>query len=192
MKSFERFVLLIVLSGSLTSNSQNQSELPFREISVYPETYTATSVTARLIESLGFRYYWATEGLTQLDLDFKITKESRSSKATLVHNNDLSVIIRNSTEQKVSKRKDHSDMSYEELRKGTLHNLKTAHDIIAAAESLETFQVSYGASDLPFWHQINGPIADALWHCGQMVMMRRASGNPISSNVNHFLGKVNN
>jgi hypothetical protein len=44
----------------------------------------------------------------------------------------------------------------------------------------------------PFWNQINGPISDALWHCGQVVMNRRASGNPLQKGVNVFIGKTTN
>lgn len=39
------------------------------------------------------------------------------------------------------------------------------------------------SSEFPFWNQINGPISDALWHCGQVVSFRRASGNPFNSKV---------
>ena len=42
----------------------------------------------------------------------------------------------------------------------------------------------------PFWNQINGPISDAIWHSGQVVMNRRASGNPLRKGVNVFLGKT--
>jgi hypothetical protein len=44
--------------------------------------------------------------------------------------------------------------------------------------------------EFPFWNQINGPISDALWHCGQVVMNRRASGNPLQLGVNVFVGKT--
>ena len=40
------------------------------------------------------------------------------------------------------------------------------------------------------WNQINGPIADALWHCGQVVSFRRASGNPYNSKASLFTGKL--
>ena len=42
----------------------------------------------------------------------------------------------------------------------------------------------------PFWNHLNGPIADALWHSGQIVSNRRASGNPLNSKVNVFIGKT--
>ena len=45
--------------------------------------------------------------------------------------------------------------------------------------------------EFPFWNQLNGPIEDAVWHCGQIVAFRRASGNPISKKISVFTGKVN-
>ena len=45
------------------------SKLPYYEIPDYPETYTAGSVAARMLDGLGFRYYWATEGLNEDDLN---------------------------------------------------------------------------------------------------------------------------
>ncbi len=44
---------------------------------------------------------------------------------------------------------------------------------------------------LPYWHLINGPISDALYHTGQIVSFRRASGNPIPSGVSVFMGTKN-
>jgi len=43
---------------------------------------------------------------------------------------------------------------------------------------------------IPFFNIINGPIADAIWHTGQVASFRRSSGNPISSKLNHFKGTV--
>ena len=81
-------------------------------------------------------------------------------------------------------------MTYQELRTATLTNLKMAVDLISAADSMEEFKILFGSNTFPFWNQINGPIADAMWHCGQIATLRRASGNPMNSNVNHFSGTV--
>jgi hypothetical protein len=45
-------------------------------------------------------------------------------------------------------------------------------------------------NEFPFWNQLNGPIADALWHCGQVISFRRSSGNPYNSKASVFSGKV--
>ena len=40
-----------------------QGTLPYYQIPDYPSSYNAATVAARTIDGLGFRYYWATEGL---------------------------------------------------------------------------------------------------------------------------------
>jgi len=87
------------------------------------------------------------------------------------------------------------EMTFAELRKATLENLKVAADIFRSGEvKLEDcpliFERPDRKSEYPFWNNINGPIADALWHTGQIVMLRRASGNPFNSKVSVFSGKV--
>ena len=73
--------------------------------------------------------------------------------------------------------------------------MKKASDILKSTNNLEQhtilFERNGNTSEFPFWNNINGPIADALWHAGQIVMLRRMSGNPINPKVNVFLGKLN-
>ena len=61
-------------------------------------------------------------------------------------------------------------------------------------EDMENFNLVFKSgereSSFPFWHQLNGPLADALWHCGQIVSMRRASGNPFNGKASVFTGKL--
>ena len=81
---------------------------------------------------------------------------------------------------------DKKELSFEAKRRQTLLHLKTASDILKKTDNLEQFD----NANFPFWNLINGPIADALWHCGQVVMLRRASGNPFNSKVSVFWGKL--
>ncbi len=46
-----------------------------------------------------------------------------------------------------------------------------------------------GTVEYPFWNNINGPIADAIWHVGQVVSFRRSSGNPFPKGVSVLTGK---
>lgn len=41
---------------------------------------------------------------------------------------------------------------------------------------------------LPFWYWINGPLADALTHVGQITSWRRIAGNPQLKGINVFIG----
>ncbi len=171
--------------------------LPYASIPEYPEAFTANKVTARMIDGLGFRYYWSTEGLREEDLNYRPDSSARTCLETLVHLQGLSQTIINAVEGNPNIRPaPEVEYSYEEMRTTTLHNLKKASDILKSAEDgfLDTrkiiFQRGDKSSEFPFWHQYNGMIADALWHCGQVVSFRRSSGNPIDSRVNVFMGKL--
>src|SRR5882672_1453677 len=109
----------------------------------------------------------------------------------------LSRVIVNST-RKIANVSDANEpsLSFVEMRKKTLENLKSASDILKGSKDgeLNDFKIVFkndkGSSEFPFWNQLNGPIADALWHIGQVVTFRRTSGNPINPNVEVFTGKL--
>ncbi|CDF78449.1 conserved hypothetical protein [Formosa agariphila KMM 3901] len=179
----------------MTLTAQQTQELLYYEIPEYPETYTAGTVVGRSIDALGFRFYWATEGLTTTDLEYKLNEDGRSTLETITHIHDLSTILRDAALQvphiKETLKK---PLTYLELRTQTLMNLKTAADLFKEAKDLEQysliFQSPTGVRTVPFWNAINGPIEDSVWHCGQIASFRRVTGNPLNSNVNHFMGTV--
>lgn len=197
-------LLFLVLAGCSSSRfvAQNTDQtlnemdtLPYASIPDYPDTYTANTVTARMIDGLGFRFYWATEGLREEDLSYSPDSTARTCQETLVHLMGLSETIVNGALGKPNIRPvPEQDYVFEEMRSKTLNNLKQAADILRNADEgiLDAnkiiFQRGDRTSEFPFWHHYNGPIADALWHCGQIVSFRRASGNPIDSRVNVFMG----
>ena len=165
--------------------AQTEDKLPFYNIEDYPETYTQGTVAARMVDGLGFRYYWATEGLRPEDLKYKPSASGRTSQETLLHLYGLSNFILKSISSDESKNKG-SEMTFTDIRKQTLLNFEKASDILKATDDVSVFD----NDKYPFWNVINGPIADALWHCGQVVMLRRASGNPFNSKVSVFQGKL--
>jgi hypothetical protein len=84
---------------------------------------------------------------------------------------------------------------YKQKRKTILENLFKARQILASGEIKVDeikliFERKDGRTELPIWNLINGPIADALWHTGQIVTFRRSSGNPFNNKVNVLLGKL--
>ncbi len=179
------FIALTLLVSTYNFAQNTMEKLPFYEIEDYPETYNSNFLVARMVDGLGFRYYWATEGLRNEDLIYKISETSRSSQETIEHLYGLSKFIRNSILEN-NKDETKEDLDFTELRKQTLHNLKVVSDALKTPK--ETFK--FEETPVPFWNMLNGPIADALWHCGQVVMLRRASGNPFNSKVSVFSGKV--
>ena len=171
--------------SSLFAMAQKDDLLPYYEIPKQAETYTAGTVASRMLDGLGFRYYWATEGLRVEDLEYKPSESGRTSAETIDHLYGLSnFILKNISTEKSSDIDE--DLTFEEKRKRTLLNIKKASEILVESEDISQFD----NDRFPFWNIINGPISDALWHCGQVVMLRRASGNPFNSKVSVFRGKL--
>jgi hypothetical protein len=185
----KKYVLVITFLASNLFSAQTEEKLPYYEVPDYPEEFTAGTMAARMVDALGFRFYWASDSLTEKDLVFKANDEGRTSLETISHIYDLSKIIVNSTLNEPNNRVE-EDLSYQELRLKTLLNLKTAADILRTSDDISKYKIIFGEQEIPFWNMVNGPIADAIWHSGQLVIYRRATGNPINPKVNHFSGKV--
>ena len=71
-----------------------------------------------------------------------------------------------------------------------LQNIQETSEILQKSEDLTDFNLKMGKTTYPFWNNINGPIEDAVWHAGQIAVMRRAAGNPMPSGVSFMSGKV--
>lgn len=191
MKIKYSVVVIVLVIGTMTfAQTSPNEQLPYYELPEYPETFTAGTMAARMIDGLGFRFYWSSEGLTEKDLEYRPNEDVRSTRETIDHILNLSNVIVNSTLKKANEKIDVSEMTYEDKRQQVLTNLKTAADILRGSDDISQYKIIFGDKVIPFWNQVNGPIADAIWHCGQLASFRRSSGNPINPNVNHFSGTV--
>lgn len=178
------------------AQERKNDALPYATIPEAPEIYTAGSVVSRMVDGLGFRYHWATEGLTEDDLNYSPGNDGRTIDQTLDHLLALSITISSSGKKEA---RDFSvmlpELSYDEKRKVTLENFKMASELFLKSKDLTQHNVIFKRGDktteFPFWNNINGPIEDAIWHAGQVVVLRRSAGNPINPKVNVFLGKLN-
>lgn len=182
-------MLMFTALAMYSQDSKNKAEI-YYELPPYSKVFTAGTIAGRMVDALGFRYYWSSEGLTVEDLEYKLNTDSRSVSATLDHVLELSYVIVNATLHTPNIKIDHSEMTYLDKRKQTLLNLKTAADILRGSNDISEFKIIFGEKEIPFWNQINGPIADSIWHCGQIAVFRRASGNPINPSIDHFNGTV--
>ena len=180
----KKITLLLAFMTSI-GMAQDKEILPYYEIPEHADSYTAGSVASRMLDGLGFRYYWATEGLRVEDLAYKPSESGRTSAETIDHLLGLSNFIFNSISTEKSSDKNEA-LTFIEKRKQTLLNIKKASEILRTIDDVSQFD----NDRFPFWNIINGPTSDALWHCGQVVMLRRASGNPFNSKVNVFSGKL--
>ncbi len=171
-------------------------DLPYREIPAAPENYTAGGIASRMVDGLGFRFYWATESLKADDLTFKPGPDTRTSEQTIAHIYAMSFMILNATKKTPNVSGQDVKLPFADMRKKTLENFKDASDRLRKSSDKEllefeaVFTRSNDTVKYPFWNMINGPIADCLWHVGQIVTFRRSSGNPFSEKVSVFTGTV--
>ena len=188
---------ILIICTMSTVNAQNQ--LPYYEIPDAPSTYEPGNIMARMLDGWGFRYYWASEGLTEDDLNYKPSENARSTRSTIDHICGLSNFVLSTVKPDPnSARIYYRTLSYDEVRAITLKNIKTISDELKgkSAEEIATIEIVMGSGDkkrtMPFWNLINGPIEDAVYHTGQVVSFRRASGNPINPNISVLTGKLRN
>ena len=191
------YFLIICIFILFNVNAQTTDEYPFKKIENDLSSYEPGNVIARMIDGLGFRFYWATEDLREGDLKYKPGPEARSTEETIEHIYELSLMILNSTENLPNIRPENLGvMSYNTLRLKTLQNLQLARTYFKdkKADEIEPlamlFQSGENKTELPLWNLINGPLADAIYHTGQIVSFRRSSGNPINPNVNLLTGET--
>ena len=127
------YTIILLAFASASAVAQNQSNvLHFQDISEYPVTFTSENMVARMIDGLGFRFYWAIEGLRPDDLSFRPTKEARSSEETIDHVMGLSDMILNCIKNTPNVRsgEETSVLLFADKRKITLDNLWAARQIL--------------------------------------------------------------
>lgn len=186
--------VILLLNLTLYAMAQNKPQ-PFAEIPPSPKAYTLGNVIARSVEGLGFRYHWATKGLRLEDLAYKPSPQGKTTFETLLHIYSLAETVYNVTQQKPNVRPPKDvPTDFEILRQETLLLLQKAAKSFQSSspEKVETLPIIFEREGkthrFPLWHLFNGPLADALYHTGQVVSFRRSSGNPIASGVNVFMG----
>lgn len=181
----KNLISVLILATIFTMNAQEK--LPYYEIPEAPKEFTAGTAASRMIDGLGFRYYWATEGLTAEDLIYQPSPSGRTTELTIDHILGLSQVILNATLQKPNEG-EQPKMTFAEKRKKTLENLQQASKILRESKDISQYKMIFGKTEFPFWNVINGPIADAIWHVGQVVSFRRSSGNPFPKGVSVLRG----
>lgn len=182
----------IILTIGSSFPAYTQSLLPYRSIPDPPSVYTPATTVARMVDGLGFRYYWATEGLSEADLSFKPSEGARTTDETLTHILSLCIYASSIVRDVNGERMKLEALGYEEKRKLTLESLEAASNYLKSNPdlNLDSISIQAGKKAFPFWYLINGHLSDALWHVGQVVSFRRTSGNPINTKVSVFVGKL--
>ena len=173
-------------------------KLPFYKIPDSPDIISCVNLIIRMLQGLGFRYYWATKGLSNKDLNYRPIDSAKNCLETLEHIYILVEIINAATQNKISVRPapiENIPNEFQILREITLNRIKESCDLFESMnlDELGLLKIKFNRggvfSEFPVWNLINGPISDAIYHIGQVVSFRRTTGNPIEKGVSVFLGK---
>jgi len=157
-------------------------ELPYYLIPDPPDTVSGVSVLIRLIDGLGFRFRWATEGLREHDYHFRPDAQCMSIKELIEHIWGLINLITVSLTGDRANKSDNINL----VRKSVLDMIVDLRKTLLYMNDNELKHARIHGH--PFWHFINGPFADALTHVGQINSFRRLAGNP-TPDVDVFTGK---
>ena len=144
----------------------------YDRIDEYPERVNAVGVVLRLLDGLGFRFYWATYGLDGDDYGFTPVEGGNSIGWMVSHIWALmNWIYLNITGEHANRPSTNKDQ-----RDNVLDLIRMIRKDIASRSDEQLTEIRI--EGLPFWHMINGPISDALSHVGQINMARRLMGKP--------------
>jgi len=162
---------------------------PYDTLPAAPEAFDGPGVLTRLVDGMGFRYRWATEGLGEPDLAFRPVEGAMTLGEVLAH---MCVLVRWTAGSVRGALTGESAGSYMEfvdvpeawdaLRTETLEQLVELRALVAEAdpERLASGSITGHpkAGPQPLWCMLNGPLADFLTHVGQVASWRRMAGSP--------------
>jgi hypothetical protein len=164
--------------------------LPFRTIPTAPVETTHGAVIARLVDGIGFRYYWATDGLAGAELAFRPAADCMSLGELLEHIHQLLSWVAISIGASQGSAGGEPDADPMALRSRTLLLASGLREAFLHMTDQDLVRVSIRTSrgdSFPFWNFLNGPLADSLTHIGQIISWRRISGKP-STTADVFRG----
>jgi hypothetical protein len=146
------------------------------------------------MDGLGFRYHWATAGLTEELMGYRPEPTCRSIGETLDHVRNIVDMIEHAMRRERYTLPEPALPDDVDVRAETLAAIGRVSGSLRAlspdglAELSTQFRAGDDDLDFPFWNTINGTMSDALYHVGQVVAYRRAAGQPMDPKVNVFLG----
>jgi hypothetical protein len=163
------------------------TELPYERLPDPPDALTGRAVMVRLVDGLGFRYRWATDGLAGIDPAFRPGEGSMSLTELLAHVLELAEWVLKHLSAP-SSRQETRDI--DTLRRDTLQCLTEIREQVLSMsdEAMLAVTVEARSGTGSCWNLINGPLADALTHVGQINAWRRLAGCP-APGANVFLGR---
>lgn len=157
-------------------------ELPYSELPPAPAELRGATALVRLVDGLGFRYRWATEGLGDEHLAFRSAPGAMTLGEVLEHMLGLVEWVERTLADDPGRPREPRPGELEGLRRRTLETLLALRALLleTSDERLATVAItgSRARGPEPFWSVINGPLADFLTHVGQVTTWRRQAGAP--------------
>ena len=146
----------------------------YRTIEEYPPREDANGVVMRLVDGLGYRFHWATEGLRAADYAFSPGGGCMTIGELIGHVWGLANWVHG---QLVGPGPEARPAEPSAQRAQALEMLHAIRAHLGAIDQAALFALRI--DDHPVWHVINGPLSDALTHTGQIASFRRLNGNPV-------------
>ena len=137
-------------------------ETSYASIPEPPAEYTAPTVLSRFIDGLGFRYHWATHGLSGEVLQYRPEPSCRSIAETLEHIHNIVDMVQHSLRRERYSLPEPAIPADLDVRTATLQKIAAVSDALRALEPAEVqhlstqFRVGDDDLDFPFWYTING------------------------------------
>ena len=143
-----------------------------------------------MLDGLAFRYYWATDGLTESDLSYTPGNGGRTLYQTLNHIYNMVDFAGNIVAGYVTQFPEiEHNLTFSTLRGETLNRIEEIkHQCLELPENVLKERRIKGESDgnpfeMPLLYFFNGPLPETFYHLGQIVSFRRTLGNPIDQHV---------
>lgn len=144
----------------------------YHNIPTYPDSVSGATILMRLLDGLGFRFRWATTGLSYEDYSFRPGPDCMSIEELERHAWGLMNWVCQSMMTEKFRKQDDILL----VRESVLEMIYALRSFLASTKDDELMNITI--NEKPFWHIINGPIADSLTHVGQINSFRRLAGNP--------------
>lgn len=161
------------------------TSLPYTNLPDPPRDFDAAGVLVRLVDAIGFRYRWATEGLCEDDAALRPSPAQMSLAELLAHVRDLvawarACVVAAPRPGPPYEVRPPAPLAH--LRRQTLDEAFALRAAILGADASRLATLTLGGrrdgAAYPWWHLVNGPLADALTHVGQIAAWRRHAGRP--------------
>ena len=153
----------------------------YHSIPAIPGEISTSNTICRMLAGIGFRFYWATEELSNELYTFRPGEGARSIGETVEHIWDLL----NWTYRAIEPAGTTKPSGATQLREGTLELIEILEESFSKLDNDELADIKIHKQ--PFWLIINGPLSDILTHIGQITTLRRISGSPAPVS-NPFMG----